>query len=111
MKRIEKAEIKVKALERILSKPLSNEERNYFENRLAVADAQLKKAKQPRLTTRQKQILETQRKFPEGIQRMSHQPFPSLLQSSEDQRREELNKPTAAWIETPTASYLVGKVR
>jgi hypothetical protein len=56
VQRKENAEINVKALERILAKPLSNEERVYFENQLAAADAKLQKALNPRvrLTKRQK---------------------------------------------------------
>ena len=56
MTRKAKWEIKVKALEQILSKPLSNDERSYFENRLAFADAKLALASVPRLTARQKRI-------------------------------------------------------
>jgi hypothetical protein len=54
--RMEQAAIRVKALERIVAKPLSLEERTYFENKLAEADEKLRKARLAMLTPRQKRI-------------------------------------------------------
>ncbi len=56
LNRRDNAEIQVKALERILSKGLSYDERIYFENKHAQAQAKLEKAQLAMLSPRQKRI-------------------------------------------------------